>query len=60
MLRAFVALAFVAPTLASAALTVGCEASIPEQRFECDVDADCPPGQVCDMTRDRCHFPDGG
>jgi len=39
---------------------LGCEASIPEQRFECDSDTDCPPEQRCDVARNRCHLPDGG
>ena len=36
-----------------------CEPDIPEGRFECDTDADCPPGQVCQLEDDRCYTPDG-
>ena len=41
-------------------LAVGCEASIPDGRFECVADSDCPPGQRCDVERERCVYPDGG
>ncbi len=41
-------------------IALGCEASVPDGRFACDVDDDCPPGQRCDLDRDRCHLPDGG
>jgi len=39
--------------------TSECEPTIPEGRFECDTDADCPPGQVCQLEDDRCYTPDG-
>lgn len=41
-------------------LCVGCEPSIPEGVFECDVDEDCPPEQRCDLRLSRCFTPDGG
>jgi len=36
-----------------------CEPDVPEGRFDCDTDADCPPGQVCAPANDRCYTPDG-
>ena len=46
----------------------GCEAKIPEGRFACESDEDCPPGLVCRPERARCYEtrsdpeprPDGG
>lgn len=45
---------------------VACEATIPEGRFACESDADCPEGMVCRPERLRCFStladenPDGG
>ncbi|MFK7990589.1 MAG: hypothetical protein AB8I08_31495 [Sandaracinaceae bacterium] len=33
---------------------VACEATIPEGRFACEADADCPEGMVCRPERSRC------
>lgn len=33
---------------------VACEATIPEGRFACEADADCPEGMVCRPERLRC------
>lgn len=41
-------------------LGLGCTPSIPEGRFECDVDEDCPPAFHCDTRVNRCYAPDGG
>ena len=41
-------------------LALGCTPSIPEGRFECDTDEDCPPAFHCETTVDRCYAPDGG
>jgi len=47
-------------TLALCLFALGCEASIPEGRFVCESDGDCPPGQLCLLTNERCYVPDGG
>lgn len=39
---------------------LGCEPTIPEGRFECVVDEDCPPLLICDVRNERCYRPDGG
>ncbi|MBX3274096.1 MAG: hypothetical protein KF729_27770 [Sandaracinaceae bacterium] len=42
------------------ALTSACTPAIPDGRFACAADDDCPPGQRCALPRGRCHLPDGG
>lgn len=49
------------------ALALGCEPTIPEGRFACVADDDCPPGLVCRENLARCYrtatpddAPDGG
>lgn len=53
--------------LVSAAAVTGCEAEIPEGRFGCLADEDCPPEMVCRTNVARCYrtrapddAPDGG
>ncbi len=50
------ALAVLALTLSA----LGCTPSIPDGRFECDRDEDCPPGQRCELALERCYAPDSG
>jgi hypothetical protein len=54
--------------LALAPLVHACEPEIPEGRFACTADEDCPPGLVCRTNVARCYAsaeaerppPDGG
>jgi hypothetical protein len=39
---------------------IGCEARIPDGRFACETDGDCPPGQTCRIAVGRCFGPDAG
>jgi len=41
-------------------LALGCTPSIPEDRFACDTDEDCPPTFHCHLAVHRCDAPDGG
>ncbi len=35
-------------------LALGCEPTVPEGRFACDTDEDCPDEMVCRLERHRC------
>ncbi|MGF1466445.1 MAG: hypothetical protein ACFCGT_09945 [Sandaracinaceae bacterium] len=39
---------------------VGCQATIPEGVFFCEDSGDCPPGQECDLSDNRCRTFDAG
>ena len=36
----------------------GCTVALPAGQLECDGDADCPPGWVCDVNGDGTCYPD--
>lgn len=36
-------------------LSSGCEIDVPEGRYRCDGDEQCPPDLVCDLSRNRCY-----
>ncbi len=44
----------------SCLMLLGCKATIPDHRFACATDSDCPPGQRCDGDRCTSERSDGG
>lgn len=57
MLRAMPRRWLVLAFLLFAPAAIGCEADIPEGRFGCTADDDCPPEMVCRTNVARCYRP---